>query len=97
MYNNVNFDAFRFALQKTEWDLCFDNSVNIDDICDKWCNTFMKIAYENIPNRNITVPLGDKPWYNKDLCQFKRAKIVFITRLNSLIILTFGRNSETQE
>ena len=74
MYNNANFDAFRTALQKAEWDLCFDNSVNIDDICDKWSNTFMKIAYQCIPNRNITVRLRDKPWYNNDLRQLKRAK-----------------------
>ena len=74
MYNNANFDAFRFALQKAEWDLCFDNSVNIDDICDKWSNPFMKIAYEYIPNRNTTVGLEDKPWYNNDLCQLNCIK-----------------------
>ena len=74
MYYNANFDAFRFALQKAKWNLCFDNFVNIDDICDKWSNTFMKIGYECIPNRNITVRLGDKPWYNNDVRRLKRAK-----------------------
>ena len=34
----------------------------------------MQIAHEHIPNRKVTVRLGDKPWYSNELRLLKRRK-----------------------
>ena len=82
-FKDANFDSFRARLKLADFSFC-DQVTDIDDACYKWSDTFMKIAKETIPWKNVTVRPNDKPWYNgalRKLCRrkdrkHKRAKIL---------------------
>ena len=93
MYKNANFDAFRSALRDADWDSCF-YPMNIDKTYENWNDLFTNIVFNIIPNRHITIRLGDKPWYTTELHRLKRAKIGFIKRPNILIIRIICNYSE---
>ena len=70
-YDKADFGIFRDRLFSSDWDACFDSD-NIDLICEKWTDTFMSVAKEYVPNKNVTIRPGDAPWYTSTLRASKR-------------------------
>ena len=74
LYKLADFKAFRHALKQADWDSCFQYKTDVNVIYERWNKLFMQIAHEHIPNRKVTVRLGDKPWYSNELRLLKRRK-----------------------
>ena len=72
-YAEADFDGFRHALSSVEWDECFQHD-DINLVYDTWCNKLLEIDKQFIPNRSVTICLGDKPWYSNELRLLKRKK-----------------------
>ena len=71
LFSKANFDEFRDALAKVNWDPCFDTD-NLDETCKRWTSAFLNTARQHVPNRTITVRQGDAPWYTTALRAQKR-------------------------
>ena len=74
LYKLADFKAFRHALKQADWDSCFQYKTDVNVIYERWNKLFMQIAHKHIPNRKVTVRLGDKPWYSNELRLLKRRK-----------------------
>jgi hypothetical protein len=72
-FKEANFDQYRQVLNNTDWDPCFESN-NMDTICDSWTKKFLDISRRQIPNKDVTVRMKDKTWYNNYLRRLKRAK-----------------------
>jgi hypothetical protein len=72
-FKQANFDEFRTELDNTNWDECLDSD-DIDIVCDRWTDLFMKISKEKVPNHTVTVRPNDQNWYNNYLRQLRRSK-----------------------
>ena len=83
-YAEADFDGFRHALSSVEWDECFQHD-DINLVYDTWCNKLLEIAKQFIPNRTITIRLGDKPWYSNELRLSNGRRIEHITKRNNSI------------
>ena len=59
-YNNGNYDLLRNKALTTDWDSLKDR--NIDTYAQNISNSILKIAFECIPNKCITVKPSDPPW-----------------------------------
>ena len=45
---------------------------DVDDICEKFTKTVLKIARDCIPIKDITTSGNDKPWFNNKLYEEKK-------------------------
>ena len=72
-YKEANISAFKQGLSHVDWDSCFQFE-DINEIYKSWSTQLLNIAHSCIPNKIITVRVGDKPWYNNELRRAKRRK-----------------------
>ena len=72
-FKNADFDVFRENLKNTDFSFC-NNITNIDETCEKWTQTFLKIAKNSILCKMVTVRPNDKPWFNSFLRRLLRKK-----------------------
>ena len=69
-YDKANFDIFREKLNQCDWGPCFDSD-DIDSQCSVWSDTFLNVARDCIPNKNVTIRPDDAPWYTNALRALK--------------------------
>ena len=72
-FKTADFDLFREELSNTNWDECFETE-NIDEVCDKWTDMFLKIAERVVTKKKVKVRPEDKNWYNNYLRRLRRIK-----------------------
>ena len=72
-FKNANFNNFREELSNTNWDTCFASD-NIDEICDKWSELFLKISEKHVKRKKVRIRPTDKNWYNNYLRNLRRVK-----------------------
>ena len=72
-FANADFDLYRNALSQCKWDDCFVGN-DIDRATEMWTNMVLNTAKDTIPNKQVTVRPGDKPWYNNHLRRLCRRK-----------------------
>ena len=73
-FKNANFDNYRQALSETNWDECFTDETNINNVANLWTFKVLAAAEASITCKNVTVRPNDKPWYNNYLRQLCRKK-----------------------
>ena len=61
-YKNANFDQFRDALSKADFDFC-DDITDINVACENWTKLFISVAKLYIPNKIVVVQPSDKPLF----------------------------------
>ena len=73
-FKNANFDNFRDAISRYNWQELLNNANDINVATEAWTVQLLKIAKETIPNKLVTIRPKDKPWYTNALRQLCRTK-----------------------
>lgn len=66
-YNRADFEKLNSLIEHYDWNTIFNSSTNIDDICEKFTNTFINFCKNCIPCKKILISANDKPWFSTEL------------------------------
>ena len=72
-YKRADFHGMNNAIKEYDWNSCFD-SEDIDEICQNWTTSYLNIAREFIPNKEVVIRPADTPWFNSELRKLKKNK-----------------------
>lgn len=67
LYERMDRDKISEKLQEADWNTLLSDKQNIDEMSGKFNATFLKIARECIPTKQVTVRTREKPWFNNDM------------------------------
>jgi hypothetical protein len=54
-------------LDTVDWNASLSDSKDVDEMCNTFTETFLRIARECIPTKIVTVHNSDRPWFNSEL------------------------------
>ena len=91
-YDKIDIVKFNDKLDETNWNEKLENLYDVDDMCDKFTTTFIEIARECIPTKEITIRSNDKPWFNNEI----RKQIRVRERLRKKV-LRYHRETDIQK
>jgi hypothetical protein len=66
-YQKINYEKFEEKLNEINWNEKLDNLNDVDEMCEKFTNCFLKITKECIPTKLITIRNNDRPWFNNEI------------------------------
>ena len=73
-FKNADFNVYRQVLNDTDWDECFIDENDIDNIVKLWTAKLLAAAESSIKNKDVCIRPNDKPWYNSYLRRLCRKK-----------------------
>ena len=71
-YSDEAFEQYREALAAHEWNCLKVENANA--ACEEFSAELMSIAKSTIPNKEVTIRLHDKPWFNNYLRRLRRKR-----------------------
>ena len=66
-YDKKDIEKFDKNIKETDWNDKIGNVDDVDDMCNEFTKTFLEIARDCIPTKDIIVRENDKPWFNNTL------------------------------
>ena len=67
LYDKTDKEKFLDELDAVDWNALLSDLEDVDEICEKFTETFLKIARECIPTKYVTVRNNDRPWFTNEL------------------------------
>ena len=74
LYDTADFNEFRNELMNVNWDECFSDAIDVNQVCNLWTEKFLTTARNCIPNKIVRIYPDDKPFYNAELRKKRRKK-----------------------
>ena len=63
----MNTELLQEEIRETPWNDILNQCDNVDEMCNKFTDEFIKIAKKHIPTKNVTIRPNDKPWFNSEI------------------------------
>jgi hypothetical protein len=63
----IDIEKFEKNINEIDWNDKIRNFDDVDDMCNEFTKTFLEIARNCIPTKEIIVRENDKPWFNNTL------------------------------
>ena len=64
-YQKIKYEKFEEKLNEINWNEKLDHLNDVDEMCEKFTNCFLKIAKECIPSKIVTIRNNDRPWFSQ--------------------------------
>ena len=66
-YDKIYIEKFDKTINDIDWNDKIVNFDDVDDMCNEFTKTFLEIARDCIPTKEIIARKNDKPWFNNTL------------------------------
>ena len=87
-YDKIDIKKFVKNINDIDWNDKIGNVDDVDDMCNEFTKTFLVIARDCIPTKEIIVRENGKPWFNNTL----RQEIRIRDRIRKKFFLSFNNN-----
>ena len=67
LYDRIDKETFKQKLDQADWNALFGSLNDVDEMCNTFTETFVRIARECIPTKFVTVRKNDKTWFTSAL------------------------------
>ncbi|XP_071177655.1 uncharacterized protein [Mytilus edulis] len=67
IYDKMDKDKFLKKMNETDWYALLPDDKDVNELCEIFTVTFLNIARECIPTKQVTIRKNDKPWFNSEL------------------------------
>ena len=67
LYDRIDDETFKQKLDKADWNALLGSLNDVDEMCNTFTETLVRIARECIPTKFVTVRNNDKPWFTSAL------------------------------
>ena len=67
LYELTDNEKFASKLDTVDWNALLSDSKDVDEMCNTFTETFLKVARECIPTKIVTIRNSDRPWFNSEL------------------------------
>ncbi|XP_063408362.1 uncharacterized protein LOC134691483 [Mytilus trossulus] len=64
IYDKMDKDNFLKIMNETDWHAILPDDKDVNELCEIFTVTFLNIAGECIPTKQVTIRKNDKPWFN---------------------------------
>jgi hypothetical protein len=99
LYQRTDHENLSSKLDTVDWNAILSDSDDVDEMCNTFTETFLRVARECIPTIMVIVRNSDRPWFNSQLRREirkrdrirKTAKIIANNQIS-----TNTRNRETE-
>jgi hypothetical protein len=65
LFNNVR--QIKQIHDTVDWNALLSDLENVDEMCNTFTETLLRVARECIPTKMVTVRNSDRPWFNSEL------------------------------
>ena len=66
-YDKIDIETFDKNINDIDWNDKIGNVDDVDDMCNEFTKTFLEIARNCVPTKEIIIRKNDKPWFNNTL------------------------------
>ena len=74
LYKRADFDALRQKLLDYDWGCLHNGTVDVS--CMLITSNSFNLVKSCIPNKEVTIRPGDKPWYDSEIRKFSRLRLI---------------------
>ena len=67
LYERTDRENLLSKLDTVDWNGLLSDLEDIDEMCNTFTETFLRVARECIPTKMVTVRNIDRPWFNSEL------------------------------
>ena len=67
LYDKTNIEKFNKLLDEIDWNSLLSDQQDVDEMCTTFTSTFLQVARQCIPTKDIIVRENDKPWFTSEL------------------------------
>jgi hypothetical protein len=67
LYERTDNEKIASKLDTVDWNALLSDSQDVDEMCNTFTETFLRVARECIPTKIVTIPNSDRPWFNSEL------------------------------
>jgi hypothetical protein len=67
LYERTDYENFSSKLDTVDWNALLSDLEDVDEMCNTFTETFLRVARECIPTKMVTVRNSDRPWFNSEL------------------------------
>ncbi|XP_071133192.1 uncharacterized protein [Mytilus edulis] len=67
IYDKMDKEKFLKKMNETDWYALLPDDKDVNELCEIFTVTFLNIARECIPTKQVTIRKNDKPWFNSEL------------------------------
>jgi hypothetical protein len=78
LYERTDREHLLSKLDTVDWNALLSDLEDIDEMCNTFTETFLRVARECIPTKMVTVRNIDRPWFNSELRGEIRNETVFV-------------------
>ena len=75
--------------KRVDWNALLSELEDVDEMCEVFTSTFLQIARECIPTKQVTIRSNDKTWFNSQIRKEIRIRDRLRKKVNK-----FGRESD---
>ena len=61
------YENFSSKLDTVDWNALLSDLEDVDEMCNTFTETFLRVARECIPTKMVTIRNSDRPWFNSEL------------------------------
>ena len=65
LFERTDNEKFASKLDTVDWNALLSDSQDVDEMCNTFTETFLRVARECIPTKIVTIRNSDRPWFNK--------------------------------
>jgi hypothetical protein len=67
LFKRTDNEKFASKLDTVDWNALLSDSQDVDEMCNTFTETFLRVARECIPTKIVTIRNSDRPWFNSEL------------------------------
>ena len=67
LYERTDNEKIASKLDTVDWNALLSDSQDVDEMCNTFTETFLRVARECIPTKIVTIRNNDRPWFNSEL------------------------------
>ena len=67
LYERTDHEMFSSKLDAVDWNALLSDLDDVDEMCNTFTQTFLRVARECIPTKIFTIRNSDRPWFNSEL------------------------------
>ena len=67
LYERTDNEKIASKLDTVDWNALLSDSQDVDEMCNTFTETFLRVTRECIPTKIVTIRNSDRPWFNSEL------------------------------
>ena len=67
LYEQTDHENCSSKLDTVDWNALLSDLEDVDEMCNTFTETFLRVATECIPTKMVTIRDSDRPWFNSEL------------------------------